>query len=104
MGEAPPDKLGVVSGMLALTRTLGQSVGISVMGAFWAAMVFRYSDAVPGASATEASAAAQVAALQNTFMITAVITLFALLLAFWAMVKERRTKTTLQGLEKEPTT
>ena len=103
MGTAPPDKLGVVSGMLALTRTLGQSTGIAIIGAIWAALTINYSESIRVTSATNAPAAAQVSALQNTFIFTSSIILVALMLALWALIKERRMRTFIQNLEEEPT-
>lgn len=88
MGAAPPDKLGVVSGMLALNRTLGQTTGIAIIGAIWAALTIHYAKPSQISSATDALAPAQVAALQNTFVVIAGIILFALLLAIWALIKE----------------
>ena len=88
MGAAPPDKLGIVSGMLALNRTLGQTTGIAIMGAIWAALTIHYAKPSQISSATDALAPAQVAALQNTFVVIAGIILFALLLAVWALIKE----------------
>ena len=103
MGAAPPDKLGVVSGMLALTRTLGQSTGIAILGAIWAALTLNYSESFQVSSATDAPAAAQVSALQNTFIFIASIIFLALVLALWALIKERRMSAALQDLEEEPT-
>ena len=40
MGAAPRDRLGVVSGLLALTRTVGQTTGIALVGAAWASLTF----------------------------------------------------------------
>jgi len=46
MGSAPRARLGVASGLLAITRTLGQTTGIAVLGALWASrVVFRTIDA-----------------------------------------------------------
>ena len=41
MGAAPRDRLGVVSGLLALTRTVGQTTGIALVGAVWASSDLR---------------------------------------------------------------
>ncbi len=103
MGTAPPDKLGVVSGMLALTRTLGQSTGIAIIGAIWAALTINYSGSFQVSSATDAPAAAQVSALQNTFIFIASIILLALVLALWALIKERQLRAVTQNLEENPT-
>jgi EmrB/QacA subfamily drug resistance transporter len=103
MGTSPPDKLGVVSGMLALTRTLGQSTGIAIIGTIWAELTINYSGAFQVTSATDAPAAAQVSALQNTFIFIASIILVALMLALWALVRERQLRSAIQNLEEEPT-
>jgi len=103
MGTAPPDKLGVVSGMLSLTRTLGQSTGIAVNGAIWAALTLNHSESTQVTSATNAPAVAQVSALQNTYIFIASILLVGLVLALWALLKERRMKVTTRNLEEEPT-
>ena len=43
MGEAPRNRLGIASSMLSLTRTLGQTAGIAVMGAFFASRLNAYA-------------------------------------------------------------
>jgi MFS family permease len=86
MGAAPPGKLGVVSGMLALNRTLGQTTGIALIGAIWAALtVYHAGPAVT--TATGAAPEAQVAALQSTFFVSAAIMAVALALAVWRLLK-----------------
>jgi MFS family permease len=102
MGTAPQNKLGVVSGMLSLTRVLGQSTGIAIIGAVWSALTLNYTESLLVTSATDAPAAAQVSALQNTFTFIAGIIFFALLLALWALIKERRMKAISKRLENEP--
>ena len=92
MGAAPRQQLGVVSGMLAISRTLGQTVGIAILGAIWASRVLYHAlDALP-ADATEAPAAAQVAALQDTFLVVVVLMSIALGLALWALYKSKEYK------------
>ncbi len=85
MGAAPRDRLGIVSGILAVSRTLGQITGIAVLGAIWSSLVFRYAGTWLEGGATEAAPAIQVAALQGTFLVAAglVVLAFGLsLLAF----------------------
>lgn len=92
MGTAPRRRLGIVSGMLAITRTLGQTTGIALLGALWAARVFYYAgENLPG-GATMASARAQVAGLQDAFLIMAAMIAVAFALALWALIRERRKK------------
>lgn len=89
MGTAPRGRLGIVSGMLAITRTLGQTTGIAVWGAFWAARVFTYVGETIPAGATAAPAAAQVAGLQDTFLGMTVMISLGLLLGIWALLREK---------------
>ena len=92
MGSVPRTRLGVASGLLSVTRTLGQSTGIAALGALWASRVaFRAGSALP-AGATEAPAAAQVAGLNDTFGVAVILIGLALLLALWGLVQERRNR------------
>jgi EmrB/QacA subfamily drug resistance transporter len=90
MGSAPRERLGVVSGLLAITRTLGQTTGIAILGAIWAGRVTaHYGELLPG-GATTAPAEAQVAGLQDTFLLITVLVAAGLLLSIWGLVQERR--------------
>jgi len=89
MGAAPRTQLGVVSGMLAISRTLGQTVGIAILGAVWASRVIFYAAGSSSGGATEAPAAAQVAGLQDTFLVAIVLMSIALFLALWALHKSK---------------
>jgi EmrB/QacA subfamily drug resistance transporter len=90
MGAAPRERLGIVSGMLAISRTLGQTTGIALMGAIWASRVLHYAgEAVPG-GATQAAPAYQVAALQDTFLVVIGILSLALLLSLISLYTEKR--------------
>ena len=90
MGAVPRKRLGVASGLLSMTRTMGQTIGIAVLGALWAGWVLLYQgEALPG-GATTASAVAQAAGLHNTFLLVMGLLAFALVLAAWALVQERR--------------
>ncbi len=46
MGAVTKTHLGVVSGLLILSRTLGQTAGVSVLGSAWAGMVRFYNSGV----------------------------------------------------------
>lgn len=91
MGAAPPGRLGIVSGMLALNRNLGQTIGIALLGAAWASRAFHYSGQVFADGATQAPAMAQVTALHDVLMGLAVLLAVALGLAIWAFAQERQT-------------
>ena len=90
MGAVPRKRLGVASGLLSMTRTMGQTMGIAVLGALWAGWVILYQGATLPGGASTASAVAQVAGLHNTFLLVMGLLAFALVLAGWALVQERR--------------
>jgi MFS family permease len=86
MGSRPPNRLGISSGLLSLTRTLGQITGIAVLGAIWAGFTVRAGGFPPGSDVTGAPAAIQVAALNITSRIIVGIIAAALGLSIWAVV------------------
>ena len=90
MGAVPRNKLGIASGLLAITRTLGQTTGIAVLGAFWAARVMVYAGEVVEGGATAASIQAQVAGLQDTFTVIAAFIGLTFLLSLYALWQERK--------------
>ena len=90
MGSAPPGRLGIVSGMIAVTRTIGQTTGIAVMGAIWVSRIIFYAVIDLEGDAANASAEAQVTALQDTFLVMAFLMVVALALAVGTFIHERR--------------
>lgn len=90
MGSAPRERLGVASGMLAITRTLGQTSGIAVFGAVWAARVFVSAGEVFPGGVTEAPPTAQVAGLQETFYIMVAIITMGMFMGIWAFFADRK--------------
>ena len=90
MGTAPRDRLGIASGMLAVTRTLGQTTGIAMLGALWAGQVYKYAGGLVSEGATSAPIFAQVSALRDTFVIVSVFIFIALLLSIWGLREERK--------------
>jgi MFS family permease len=101
MGTASRQQLGIVSGMLTTNRTLGQTIGIALLGALWAGRVFHYAGQALAGGATEASPEAQAAALQDAFLIIVMAIGVALLLAVCAMIQERRKRS--EALEVQAT-
>jgi EmrB/QacA subfamily drug resistance transporter len=88
MGATPREQLGVASGLLGLSRTLGQTAGIALFGALWATRVSAYAgEPLPG-GATTASVTAQIAALNDTFLATLLLMGVALLLSMWGVARE----------------
>lgn len=88
MGMAPRHQLGIVSSMMAQSRTLGQTVGVAVIGAVWAGRTVFYAGI--GTGATLAPAEAQIAGLRDAFYTAAALALMALLLSIRAHLRETR--------------
>lgn len=89
MGAAPRAHLGVASSILALTRTLGQTVGVSVLSAVWAGRAMAYvGDVIPG-GATTAPPQVQIAALHDTIYVVVVWMALGLALGIYALWRER---------------
>ena len=92
MGSVARQRLGIASGLLSVTRSLGQTTGIAVLGAWWAGRVMAYTGEILPGGATTAPVSAQVAGLQDTFLTVMAMIFLALALAVWALVQERRVK------------
>jgi EmrB/QacA subfamily drug resistance transporter len=99
MGSAPKHRLGVASGLLAITRTLGQTTGISIFGALWAARILHYSGSSLVEDVTLAPVFIQVPALQDVLRIFCVIIVVALGLSIYALIAEKRNR---KALEERP--
>lgn len=90
MGAAPRERLGVASGLLALSRTLGQTTGIPLMGAIFASRVLAVSDLPAGADATDAPGWAIVEGVEATFLFGAALIALGSVLAAYAFFTDRR--------------
>jgi EmrB/QacA subfamily drug resistance transporter len=88
LGAAPSNRLGVASGLLALTRTMGQSMGIAVSGALWAAGVVLLMGVLPAGGAPSAPPEIQIVAMARAFGVAAALVAIALMLASWAWWRE----------------
>ena len=89
MGCVPRERLGVASGLLSLTRTLGQTMGVALMGALWAALVHRF-DATHTLAATLAPVSAQLVALRWVARAISVLVCLALALALASWQQARQ--------------
>ena len=92
MGTAPPERLGVASGLLALARTLGQTTGLPLMGALFTTTLLTTGHLATGADITNAPPAALVEGVSGTYQIAAVIILAATALAALALWIDNRAK------------
>jgi MFS family permease len=90
MGVAPKSQLGVVSGILAESRVLGQTIGMAIIGAFWASRVFAHGSEILEGGATVASVRAQITGLHDTFLMIGVVMMVNLGLGIWGLVQSRK--------------
>ena len=90
MGSVPREKLGIASGLLAITRNMGQTTGIALLGAAWAGRVASRAGFQPEGGATSAPIDAQVAGLQDTFLVIVAMIGVAFLLSLWGLILERK--------------
>jgi EmrB/QacA subfamily drug resistance transporter len=90
LGSVPPYRLGVASGLLAIARTLGQTTGIAVLNAIWASRVLVHAPGTGSGDATDASPAAQVAGLHDTFLFATGLIVVALLISIGGWLWRRK--------------
>jgi MFS family permease len=89
LGTAPSHRLGVISGLLAITRTLGQTSGIAIISALWTNLVYKQTGVLTG-GATTAPAFAQVAGLHSVFLVLGLVLCFAVLLSLYSWFREKQ--------------
>ena len=92
MGAAPRERLGVASGLMSLSRTLGNSTGLPLMGSIFAAQVAALAGLPPGSDPTAASAAALVGGVTLVYHVSAGILLAVLGLAVFSLLRQPRVK------------
>ncbi len=90
MGSVPKERLGVASGLISFTRTLGQVTGIGLMGAFFAHRVHGLAHGTLR-DVMDANAADQLQGMRGTVHAAAAWLLVASLIAAFAYRRERRT-------------
>lgn len=99
MGSAPKDRLGVASGLLSLTRIVGQAAGISILGAIWDATVLSHLSGSSITDATQAPVHLQVLGLHSALFSIVIVILVALVLSAWALMTVRRARRTAIAAE-----
>ncbi|MDF5717783.1 MAG: MFS transporter [Rhizonema sp. NSF051] len=87
LGQVPPERLGIASGLLSLSRTLGQTIGLAIMGTLFALLTLSSSSAT---DVTTAPPEALVMGVQGTFRIAAVVLFVAAALVtfLWRMKQD----------------
>ena len=90
MGAVPLEQSGITSGLVSITRTLGQTTGVAALGALWAGRtIFHYGAILPG-GVTTAPASSQIAGLQDTFFVVTFLAALALVLSIWVLARVTR--------------
>ena len=90
MGSAPSKRLGVASGMLALTRTLGQTTGIALLSALWASRSLYYEQLQVANDMAMNSAFGKIRALQETFVVVVLLFMIIISIVVWSIFRERK--------------
>ena len=90
MGGAPKEHLGVASGLLALSRTMGHTTGIPLAGVLFTAGMMASGRVPPAADLTQAPPQDLVNGLAATFHTTALMITIATALAALAFWLDRR--------------
>jgi MFS family permease len=90
MGSAPPERLGVASGLLALSRNLGTTTGLPLMGAIFTATALAFMNGATSLDVTTAPSQALVSGVTGTFRFGVFITFFATAMAMFALWQKRR--------------
>ncbi|MEW5722112.1 MAG: MFS transporter, partial [Thermodesulfobacteriota bacterium] len=92
MGAAPRHRLGVASGLMALSRTLGHTTGLPLIGALFTAQVASLGGPAAARDVTAAAPAVLAAGVNGTFRVAAASVLLSAVLAAGALWIDRRRK------------
>jgi EmrB/QacA subfamily drug resistance transporter len=92
MGSAPRERLGVASGLLALSRALGQTTGLPLAGAIFSGLTLAQAGLPAGVDATMAAPSALVFGVTGTFRAAAGVIMLATALAALALWIDSRRK------------
>lgn len=90
MGNVPRERLGIASGLLSITRTMGQTTGIAILNAIYAGQALVFTGAVVAGGATNAPVAAQMQALQITNIVIAGFVGLAFVFSLIGLSKARK--------------
>ena len=95
MGAVDKTRSGIASSLLALTRTVGSSAGIAVIGTLWAVRVLAY--APEATEVTNAAKLAQVAGVRDIFLVISFIMILSLALVLWHQFYYRQVTKSVSG-------
>ena len=87
MGSVPRERLGVVSGVNVIGRTLGNTAGVAALGALWASRVLVYAGSDFAGDVTEAAASAQTGGLRDVAFAAMAFVALALAMSVWGLLR-----------------
>jgi hypothetical protein len=90
MGAAPVERLGVASGLLSLTRNLGQTIGMPFMGALFTSTLLASAKMSTLTDITTVPPQALVSGLANAYRIGAVLVFVSILVAMMTLWVDKR--------------
>lgn len=90
MGSAPRERLGVASGLLALSRNMGQVIGIPMIGAVFSSRVISVAGLARDFDAADAPPWAIVEGVSAAYIAAALLIGVGVGLAGWALAYQRR--------------
>jgi EmrB/QacA subfamily drug resistance transporter len=99
MGAVPRERLGVASGLMGLSRTLGNTTGLPLIGSIFTALVLSAGGLPHGSEVTGAPAAALVRGISGTYHIAIAFIAASIVLAIFAWRADRTKKETKPALE-----
>jgi len=92
MGAAPPERLGVASGLMALSRNLGQTTGMPIMGAIFTATLLTSAKISILSDITTAPSHALVSSVTSAYRFGAVLIFTTTVLTMIALWIDKRHK------------
>lgn len=92
MGSAPKHRLGVVSGLMNYSRTIGQTTGIPLQGAIFTSVVMAHGGLGAGVDLSKAPDTALLAGFRACYIVITFLGLLTLALGIWAFILDRRKK------------
>jgi hypothetical protein len=92
MGAVSRERLGVASGLMALTRTLGQTTGLPIMSTLFIAIIHRQEGWMPGGNLSAIPPRLIVSGLTGTFHLGALLVFISLILSLvvWWLDRSNR--------------
>ncbi len=84
MGTARRERMGVTSGLMSLSRTLGTTTGLPLIGSIFTAQVLALGRLPAGSDMSSASTTVLVSALNSTYQIASIFIFASILLALFA--------------------